>query len=97
MKSLNEYSEKQYKTLEVKYARVTNDLQSAQRENEALGQEFEQYKVRAHNVLKQQKNKQHEEEDKEEHQQHMYVHEKCLYFCFKFKKYKIMYAILRSD
>jgi len=71
LKSCGEHQEKQYKTLEVKFARSANDLLAAQRENSTLAQEFEQYKVRAHNVLKQQQSKQQEEEEREENQQHI--------------------------
>lgn len=42
-------------TLEVKFARVNSDLSSSQRVYKELQEEYENYKVRAHNVLKQQK------------------------------------------
>ncbi|XP_065644037.1 GRIP and coiled-coil domain-containing protein 2 isoform X10 [Hydra vulgaris] len=55
-----ENHEKSYKLLEVKHSRLNNDIISLQRNYDDLQQEYESYKVRAHNVLKQQKNKQND-------------------------------------
>lgn len=46
---------KAYQTLEVKFARSHSDMTSSQRALDELKDEYENYKVRAHNVLKQQK------------------------------------------
>uniref|UniRef100_T2M9Z0 GRIP and coiled-coil domain-containing protein 2 n=1 Tax=Hydra vulgaris TaxID=6087 RepID=T2M9Z0_HYDVU len=55
-----ENHEKSYKLLEVKHSRLNNDIISLQHKYDELQQEYESYKVRAHNVLKQQKNKQND-------------------------------------
>ncbi|XP_057302534.1 GRIP and coiled-coil domain-containing protein 2-like isoform X2 [Hydractinia symbiolongicarpus] len=55
LKSAHESHEKMRQTLEVKFARVNSDLSSSQRVYKELQEEYENYKVRAHNVLKQQK------------------------------------------
>jgi len=60
MKSATETNEVAYKGLEVKLARCKSDLQTSQLQYEELSSEYEKYKVRAHNVLKQQKASQQE-------------------------------------
>lgn len=50
-----ELQQKSYQTLEVKYNRIHSDMTSSQNVLDELRSEYESYKVRAHNVLKQQK------------------------------------------
>lgn len=47
--------QKSYQTLEVKFNRCHSDMTSSQNALEEVKEEYEKYKVRAHNVLKQQK------------------------------------------
>ena len=47
--------QKSYQTLEVKFNRSHSDMTSSQNALDELRSEYESYKVRAHNVLKQQK------------------------------------------
>jgi len=69
LKRTSEMHDKSYQSLEVKYARSNNDLVAVQTLYQELQEEFENYKIRAHNVLKQQKNvkteTQKENEEKE--------------------------------
>ena len=46
---------KAYQTLEVKFNRSHSDMTSSQKALDELKEEYENYKIRAHNVLKQQK------------------------------------------
>ena len=50
-----EIQQKSYQTLEVKFNRSHSDMTSSHNALEELKTEYESYKVRAHNVLKQQK------------------------------------------
>lgn len=50
-----ELHQKSYQTLEVKFARCQSDMTSSVNALDELKVEYEHYKVRAHNVLKQQK------------------------------------------
>ena len=52
VKTEGEMHEKSYQALVVRFARMNNDLISAQRVYHELQQEYESYKVRAHNVLR---------------------------------------------
>ena len=72
MKSATETNEVAYKGLEVKLARCKSDLQTSQLQYEELSSEYEKYKVRAHNVLKQQKASQ-QEVDSSRFEQEKYV------------------------
>ena len=87
MKSATETNEVAYKGLEVKLARCKSDLQTSQLQYEELSSEYEKYKVRAHNVLKQQKASQ-QEVDSSRFEQEKYaiftlgVFLVFMYFCY---------------